>query len=122
MAKKVLFVDDEASWRELSSTALADAGYEVLTAADGSEAMLKGDDADLGLIVLDLNLAGESGLTLMKYLRHNHPGVPILLFTAMDHDDSTIRAMLEQGADQYLHKNTLAELIVTVGTYFRQLN
>jgi hypothetical protein len=40
----------------------------------------------------------------------------------MEHDDSTVRAMLDQGADQYLRKGTSEELIVTVGTYFRQLS
>jgi hypothetical protein len=57
----------------------------------------------------------------MKYLRVNQPEVPILLYSGMDHDDSTIRAMLDEGADQYLRKGSIEELIVTVGTYFRQL-
>src|SRR5579863_8726412 len=104
MAKKVLFVDDDPAWREIALSSLQDAGYEVFAAQDASEAMEKAQGVDLGLIILDLNLAGESGLTFMKFLRHNHPDVPILLFSGMEHDDSTIRAMLDDGADQYLRK------------------
>jgi DNA-binding response OmpR family regulator len=122
MDTKVLFIDDDASWREIASTALQEAGYQVVTAKDASEAMEQAPALSLGLIILDLNLAGESGLTFMKYLRHNLPDVPILLYTGMDHDDSTVRAMLDEGADQYLRKGSTEELIVTVGSYFRKFN
>jgi len=121
MEIKVLFIDDDAHWREIAQKALQDAGYAVETAQDASEAMEKSQASRLGLIILDLNLAGESGLTLMKYLRANQPDVPILLYSGMDHDDSTIRAMMDEGADQYLRKGSIEELIVTVGTYFRRL-
>src|SRR6476646_6581864 len=121
MDAKVLFIDDDPKWREMVSVTLQGGGYEVITAQDASEAMEKGQGVKLGLIILDLNLAGESGLTLMKFLRHNYPDVPILLFSGMEHDDSTVRAMLDDGADQYLRKGGSEELIVTVGTYFRQL-
>jgi two-component system response regulator FlrC len=119
MEPKVLFIDDDPEWRKAASLALEGAGYGVITAKDASEAMEKGEGSKLGLIVLDLNLAGESGLTLMKYLRHNYPGVPILLFTGMEHDDSTVRAMLDEGADQYMRKSGVEELVVTVGAYLR---
>lgn len=122
MDAKVLFIDDDPNWREMASVALHDAGYAVVTAQDASEAMEKSQDLPLGLIILDLNLGGESGLTFMKFLRCNHPEVPILLFTGMEHDDSTVRAMLDEGADQYLRKSSIEELIVTVGTYYRRLS
>ncbi len=118
---KVLFIDDDPSWREVVQAALEGAGYSVITAPDASDALQKAHGLNLVLIILDLNLDGESGLNLMKYLRHNHPDVPILLFTGMDHDDVTVRAMLDQGADQYLRKGSTDELIVTVAAYFRHL-
>jgi len=122
MSKQVLLIDDDQSWQGLVGEFLQESGYSVLPARNASEAMQKADGADLGLIILDLNLAGESGLTLMKFLKHNHPGVPILIHTALEHDDSTVRAMLDMGADQYLRKGTVDELLVTIGTYFKQLS
>src|SRR6185369_9237509 len=119
MGTTILFIDDDPQWRQTVSASLQNAGYDVIAAKDASEAMEKGQGAKLGLIILDLNLGGESGLSLMKYLKHNPPGVPILLFTGLEHDDTTIRTMLDQGADQYVRKGSLEELIVTVGTYFR---
>ncbi len=124
MSSKLLFVDDDKSCLETVSSFLRNAGYDVLVAGDATEAMRQAgaDDVKLGLIILDLNLAGEDGFMLMKFLKHNHPGVPILLYTGIAHDDPTIRAMLDQGADQYLPKRSLDELLVTVGMYFRQLS
>ncbi|HWX20787.1 MAG TPA: response regulator [Candidatus Binatia bacterium] len=119
MEKKVLFIDDDKDWREVVAEGLNLAGYEVVTAADASLAMEAAGRAEPGLIILDLNLAGENGSILMQFLRANHPGVPILLFTGMQHDDAAVRALLEQGADQYLQKGSIEELIVTVGSYFR---
>jgi hypothetical protein len=55
-------VDDDADWRKAASLALEGAGYGVITAKDASEAMEQGEACKLGLIVLDLNLGGESGL------------------------------------------------------------
>jgi DNA-binding response OmpR family regulator len=117
MSRKVLFIDDDKNWREIVSTSLTEAGYEVLTAADATEGMAEAEGTALALIILDLNLAGESGLMLMRFLHRNHPQVPIILFTGMDHDDEAIRKMLKEGAVQYLPKGGIEELILTVGSY-----
>lgn len=122
MGKKVLFVDDDPHWRELAAIGLGGAGYDVLVAQDASEALQRAEGAELGLIILDLNLAGENGLHLMKYLRHNYPDVPILIYTSMDHDEAGIRSMMAEGADQYLPKGTIEELLVTLGGYYRSFS
>ena len=119
MRKTILFVDDDEGWREVVAVRLQDAGFEVLTAKDASEAMERAEGIELGLIILDLDLKGESGLALMRCLKRNHPDLPILLYTAQDYDNAAILAMLKEGAHQYLQKGSLEELIVAVGGYFK---
>lgn len=108
--KTVLFVDDEGDWRFIAGSVLQDAGFNVLTAKDAAEALRRMESVKLDAIVLDLNLAGENGLLLMEFLKQKHPGVPILLYTGMDHDAAKIQEMLKSGAKQYLRKGSMAEL------------
>ena len=114
MGKKILFVDDEDDWREVAEMYLKDSGYDVLTARDATEALGQTEGVDLSLIILDLNLAGENGLMLMKFLKRNHPDVPIILYTGQEHDSMAIAQMLKQGAQQYVRKGTLGELLKAV--------
>ena len=118
MRKKVLFVDDDEGWRKRVGASFAQAGYETMMASDATQALELAQQNQFGVIVLDIYLDGEDGVMLLKFLRRNHPGVPVLLFSALGHDQAAIRAMLDKGADQYLPKgNSMDELIVTVGSY-----
>ncbi|HEV2392061.1 MAG TPA: response regulator [Verrucomicrobiae bacterium] len=119
MEQKVLFVDDDPHWRDIVSLSFKEAGYEVITAADATEGMSRAEGVKLGLIILDLNLAGENGLVLMRFMKRNHPDVPVLLYTATDQDDEAIRKMLNEGADQYLPKGSIEELLVAAGSYLK---
>lgn len=112
--KRVLFVDDEGDWRFMAGTCLQDAGFEVITAADAAEALRRMELVKLDAIVLDLNLAGENGLLLMEFLKQKHPGVPILIYTGMANDSSTIQGIIKQGAQKYLRKGSMAELCDTI--------
>jgi two-component system, OmpR family, response regulator len=116
---KILFVDDDQHWRDLVSAALTEAGFEVLAASDGSEAMRQAADLSPGLIIVDEDLAGESGFMLTRFLRCNHPDVPIMLYTSAEHDADTTMDMMNQGADQCLPKGSMEELIVNVGCSVR---
>jgi CheY-like chemotaxis protein len=113
--RTILFVDDDKDWRELVGTSLQDAGYEVLIARDTTEAMVLMEGLTLSLIILDLDLGGENGLMLMSFLRENQPGVPVILFTGLSHDDEQIQVMLKQGAQQYVRKGRLEDLHKAVG-------
>jgi CheY-like chemotaxis protein len=115
-AKKILFVDDEDDWRYMATMYLTDSGYEVWTARNGAEALRQAGRVRPDLIILDLNLGGESGLVVMKLLKEKHPGVPILLYTGMEHDDAAVQAMLREGAQQYLRKTTMGEMLKAVQT------
>jgi CheY-like chemotaxis protein len=116
--KKILFVDDEKDWRSVVGAQLQDLGHETILARNGSEAMKLADGAQLGLIILDVDLAGEDGLSLMRYLRQNHPGVPILIYTGLDHDEEAVKKILSNGAAQYLRKGTLEKLVQAVQRSF----
>jgi DNA-binding response OmpR family regulator len=114
---KVLFVDDEQHWRDEVGTSLAEAGFDVMIAANGTEAMAKADDPALGLLIVDEDLAGESGLMLTKYLRRNHPGVPALLCTTAPPRLSSALASEPWTADQCVQKQAMDALLAGVCKY-----
>lgn len=113
-APRVLFIDDENDWRYMATVYLQDAGYEVVTARDASEAMAHTQTATPNLIILDLNLAGVSGIPLLRILKEMHPQVPVLVYTAMEQDQAAIDSLMAQGADQYLRKGTMGEMLSSV--------
>ena len=112
--KKILCLDDDKDMLELEQLLLTQSGYQILTAKDATEAMVVTEDVLLDLIVLDLDLAGEDGLVMMKFLLRNHPGVPIILYTGQEYDQEAIAKMLQQGAARYLKKQTGDELVAAV--------
>jgi len=115
----ILFVDDEKHWRDRVSASLAEAGFDVLAASDGSEAMLKAAGSSLGLMIVDDDLAGESGIMLTKFLRRNHPDVPTMLYTSNRHDDQRALDVMSQGADRCLPKGSMTDLLANVAYYVR---
>lgn len=113
-ARKILFVDDENDWRYMATMYLTDSGYEVWTARNTAEALRQAGRVKPDLIILDLNLGGESGRAVMKLLKEKHPEVPVVLYTSMEHDQASVRAMLREGAQQYLRKTTMGEMLKAV--------
>jgi DNA-binding response OmpR family regulator len=115
----ILFVDDEKLWRDQVSASLAEAGFDVLAASDGSEAMQKAADSSLGMMIVDDDLAGENGIVLTKFLRRNHPGVPTMLYTSNGHSAHKTLDMEQQSADRCLPKGSMADLLANVAYYVR---
>jgi CheY-like chemotaxis protein len=113
-AKRILFVDDEDDWRYMATMYLTDSGYEVWTARDAAEALRQAERARADLIILDSNLGSESGLVVMKLLKEKHPSMPVLLYTDTEPDQAAVEAMLREGAQQYLRKTTLGEMLKAV--------
>jgi DNA-binding NarL/FixJ family response regulator len=72
--------------------------------------MRSAEGVNLGLIILDLDLDGENGLVLMKFLKCNQPDVPIIIYTGLNHDDDAILDMLRQGAHRYVRKGPMDDL------------
>jgi two-component system chemotaxis response regulator CheY len=82
MAKTILTVDDSISMRQVVSFALRAAGYEVVEASDGSEAVTKLSGA-VDMVVTDLNMPGMDGIDLIRHIRSKsiHKHIPILMLT-----------------------------------------
>ena len=99
---RLLVVDDDADIRELLSAYLARYDMAVETAADGAGLFEKLDHAHFDLIILDIMLPGEDGLSLCRRLR-GASSIPVIFLTALD--SSTDRVVgLELGADDYVVK------------------
>ena len=109
-SKKMLYVDDDKDWRDVVTATFQDAGREILTAKDATEAMRLAESVTLSLIILDLDLDGEDGLVLMQFFKCNQPDVPVILYTGLNHDDEAIQELLRQGAYQYVRKGPLEDL------------
>src|SRR4051794_12994367 len=100
----ILLVDDEADLLLLTADFLRSHGLGVATALDASRAMQLLGEHPVALVVLDMNLAGENGTKLMPFIRTNHPGTLIILYTGLEHDDQQIKTLLKEGAICYVNK------------------
>jgi DNA-binding response OmpR family regulator len=102
---KILIVDDEPEAVELLDFNMKQAGYEVLVAADGAEALKKAHSALPSLILLDLMLPEVDGLEVCKMLRRDPAtaNIPIIMVTAKATEIDKILG-LELGADDYITK------------------
>src|SRR6266545_6315128 len=101
-APHILIVDDHREIRDLVSRALSKDGFRVSAAADGRAMRKLLADSRIDLILLDLMLPGEDGLSLCRTLRAES-NIPIIMLTAKgDELDRVIG--LEMGADDYLPK------------------
>lgn len=100
---RILIVDDDARIRDLLKRYLSQEGFDVLVAEDGKSLnrVMMRETADL--IVLDLMLPGEDGLSICRRLRAANDLTPIIMLTAKGEDVDRIVG-LEVGADDYLGK------------------
>lgn len=99
---KILIVDDEPKIIRLVADYLAAAGFDVVKASTGDEALMRARTESPDLVVLDIGLPGLDGLEVTRALRRIGD-VPIIMLTARD--DETDRIIgLELGADDYVTK------------------
>lgn len=80
-ASTVLIVDDEAEFRRLVAEALGD--LQVVDAGDGAEALERIEQARPDLVITDINMPGMDGVALLKRLRQDHPGLPVLAISGV---------------------------------------
>jgi len=115
----ILVVDDEETLRDMLEYNLKREGYNVLTAADGSEALRLAFDEHPDLIILDIMLPGMSGFDVCRAVRKQLT-VPILMLSAKEEEIDKVLG-LELGADDYLTKPfSLRELLARVRAMLRR--
>ena len=100
---RILVVDDDARQRELLKRYLAEQGYAVRVVSDATEMTRQLARERFDLMVLDLMLPGEDGLSICRRLRATSDQLPIVMLTAKGDDVDRIVG-LELGADDYLAK------------------
>jgi two-component system, OmpR family, phosphate regulon response regulator OmpR len=101
-AAHLLVVDDDKRIRELLKRYLGESGFRVSVAANAAEARRLLDGMDFDLLIVDVMMPGESGVSLTKSLRETRD-LPILMLTALSETDNRIDG-LSAGADDYLSK------------------
>ncbi len=99
---KILIVDDDIELRELIGFALRQAGYLVVAAADGAEALTVFDREQPDLLILDVNLPQISGLEVCRRVRETAT-TPIMMLTVRSSEEDQVQG-LDMGADDYLTK------------------
>ena|SRR5580698_2704509 len=102
---KILLVDDSRFLRRASERALGRAGYEVVTAADGEEALRIARDQIPKLILLDMMLPKLPGLEVLRALKQDAltKDIPVIILTGLSERNS--EKLLQEGAASYLQKS-----------------
>jgi two-component system, OmpR family, response regulator len=119
MPERVLIVEDDREIRESVADYLESHGYACAQAGDGKAMRAALVEVVPDLVLLDLRLPGEDGLSLARWLRDNHPVAIIMVTAAGDVVDRVVG--LEVGADDYLGKPfDLRELLARVKSVLRR--
>ena len=119
-AAHILVVDDDTRIRELLDQYLTQNGYRVTAAKDAADARRKMTGLEFDLLVLDVMMPGENGVSLARDMREKNRDVPILMLTARSETEHRIEG-LSAGADDYLPKPfDPRELLLRIGNIVRR--
>jgi two-component system response regulator GlrR len=100
---KILVVDDDLNLPILMKALLERAGYQVMLASGGEEALARAAAVEPDLAIVDLRMPGMDGLTLLAHLLRLHPELPVLMLTAHGTVPQAVEAM-QKGAYDFLTK------------------
>jgi two-component system chemotaxis response regulator CheY len=114
---RVLVVDDEASIRKTLRLCLSPAGYHVIEAGDGQEAITALNSGDNALmvdaIICDIRMPRIDGADAIRYFRTQYPSIPVIVLTGFPDVELAI-AMMKVGVMDYLLKPVTKENLLTV--------
>jgi DNA-binding response OmpR family regulator len=117
---RILIIEDEETLAKNVSDVLNKEGYIIDLAQDGDEGLAKGLSGEYNLILLDVLLPKKNGFEVLKELRKNKIGTPVLIITAKNSVENRVEG-LDSGADDYLIKPfAVAELLARIRTILRR--
>ena len=104
-ARRILVVDDQDDIRELTSTVLAGAGYDVVAVSSGNMALDRLAAANFDLVLLDVNMPGMDGWETLRLIRADEEllDVPVVMFTIKGEFHDQVHEM-QEGATGYITK------------------
>ena len=117
---KLLVVDDEPNILELLATSLRFAGFEVVTAANGRDALAKAESEDPDLAVLDVMLPDMDGFSVTRKLRASGRHFPILFLTAKDETEDKVMGLTVGGDDYVTKPFSLDEVVARIRAVLRR--
>ena len=112
---KILIADDEPTIHEVLAQLLPAAGYEVLHAANGNQAIVRARDDHPDLIVLDLVMPETPGLEVIRELK-NDPDlidIPILIMSGINPGDGLRAVLRESGVTEFISKDDLVTSLIS---------
>lgn len=117
---KLLVVDDEPNILELLATSLRFAGFEVVTAANGREALEKAETENPDLAVLDVMMPDLDGFTVVRKLRSAGRLFPVLFLTAKDDTEDKVTGLTVGGDDYVTKPFSLDEVVARIRAVLRR--
>ncbi len=116
---RILVVDDEPTVRNILQRTLEKAGYDVITAADGQEALDKMSDSDISLVLLDIMMPGLDGFEVLERIPPDL-NIPVIMLSGI-RDENTKIDSFGLGADDYIEKPfTPMELLTRIQVKLRR--
>ncbi|HEU5012043.1 MAG TPA: response regulator [Roseiflexaceae bacterium] len=103
---RILVVDDEANIRRTLEALLHRAGFDVVTAANGDEAVILFEQHAFALMLVDLKMPGMGGMEVVAVARERQPSIAIIVLTGHGSFDSTSEEAPPEGIFDYLLKTT----------------
>lgn len=117
---RLVVVDDEPTIRELLTTSLRFAGFEVYAAADGASALQLVRDTDPDLVVLDVMLPDMDGFTVTRRMRERDQHVPVVFLTARDDTTDKVQGLTVGGDDYVTKPFSLEEVVARIRAVLRR--
>lgn len=100
----ILVIDDEQPIRDVLKALLTRNGFQVGTAAGSAEALAFLNDDPPDLVLSDIDIGGDDGLTLLTEIKRRHPALPVIMLTGMGYDEELMTEARTAKADGFVSK------------------